>query len=68
MPMLLEYRKRQKISREALAKKVGVDARTIYRIEKDISIPLVDTYAKMVVALNMNAEEILNNLKKISEK
>ena len=65
--MLMEYRKRKKISREALAKIVGVDARTIYRIEKDISIPLVDTYAKIIIALNMNAEEIMTNLKKISE-
>lgn len=64
--MLLEYRKRKKISREVLAKLVGIDARTIYRIEKDISIPLVDTYAKIVLALNMSDEEIINNLKKIS--
>lgn len=66
--MLLEYRKRKKISRETLAKLVGVDARTIYRIEKDISIPLVDTYAKMVIALDMNKEEIVENLQKISQK
>ena len=54
--MLQEYRIKRKISREKLARLSGVDARTIYRIEKNISMPLVDTYAKIVMALGLTKE------------
>lgn len=65
--MLFENRRNKNISREKLANLTGIDARTIYRIEKDISMPLVDTYAKIVIALNLNKDEIYENLKKIAE-
>lgn len=65
--MLQEYRIKRKISREKLARLSGVDARTIYRIEKNISMPLVDTYAKIVMALGLTKEEIYNDIKNIAK-
>ena len=65
--MLKEQRIKRKISREKLARLSGVDARTIYRIEKNISMPLVDTYAKIVTALNLNENEIYADIKKIAK-
>lgn len=65
--MLLEKRLEKKISREKLAKKCNIDARTIYRIEKNECIPLLDTYAKIVIALGLNEKEIYENIKEISE-
>lgn len=65
--MLQTYRKNKKISRENLAKLSGIDARTIYRIEKDISIPLLDTYAKIVTSLGLTKEEIYNEITKLAK-
>lgn len=65
--MLQEHRIKRKISREKLAKLSGVDARTIYRIEKNISMPLVDTYAKIAMSLGLTKEEIYNDIKKIAK-
>ena len=63
--MLQEYRKRAKITQEKLSEKTGLDRKTIFRIENDITIPKVDTYAKIVSALNMTDEEICNHLRKL---
>lgn len=65
--MLYDNRIKKKLSREKLADLSGVDARTIYRIEKNISIPLVDTYARIVMALGLNKDEIYEDIKKIAE-
>ena len=65
--MLKDYRIKKKISREKLEKLSGIDARTIYRIEKDISMPLVDTYAKIVTSLDLTKDEIYNDIKKIAK-
>ncbi len=65
--MLKEHRIKRKISQEQLAKLSGVDARTIYRIEKNISMPLVDTYAKIVTSLNLTKDEIYNDIKNIAK-
>ena len=65
--MLQEHRINRKISREKLAKLSGVDARTIYHIEKNISMPLVDTYAKIAMSLGLTKEEIYNDIKKIAK-
>lgn len=65
--MLYDNRIKKKLSRKKLADLSGVDARTIYRIEKNISIPLVDTYAKIVMALELNKDEIYEDIKKIAE-
>ena len=63
--MLEEYRKRAQITQEKLSEMTGLDRKTIFRIENDITIPRVDSYAKIVTSLNMTDEEISNHLKKI---
>ena len=65
--MLLVKRLEKNISREKLAKQCNIDARTIYRIEKKQCIPLLDTYAKIVIALGLTENEIYENIKEIAE-
>ncbi len=64
--MLKEFRERKKITQEKLADITGIDRKTIFRIENDINIPKVDSYAKIVVALGMTNDEIAENIKKIA--
>ena len=63
--MLQEYRKRAKITQEKLSEITGLDRKTIFRIENDLTIPRVDSYAKIVTSLNMTNEEIGNHLKSL---
>ena len=65
--MLQEYRKRAKITQEKLSEKTGLDRKTIFRIENDLTVPKVDSYAKMVVALNLSNEEIGEHIRKIAK-
>lgn len=66
--MLKEYRKRSKISQEKLEEITGIDRKTIFRIENDLNTPLVDTFAKIVIALNLSDKEIANEIKKVIKK
>jgi len=63
--MLKEYRKRANISQEELEKITNIDRKTIFRIENDLNMPLLDTFAKMVTALNLTDKEIANEVKKV---
>lgn len=62
--MLKEYRKKKKISQEKLEELTDLDRKTIFRIEHDINMPLVDTFAKICVALEMTNEEIGKEVRK----
>ena len=62
--MLKEYRKREKISQEKLEKITNIDRKTIFRIENNINMPLLDTFAKIVIALKLSDEEIAKEVKK----
>ncbi len=66
--MLKEYRKRKNISQEELERLTNIDRKTIFRIENDLNMPLLDTFAKMVVALDLTDEEIALEVKKIIQK
>lgn len=66
--MLKEYRTRMNISQERLEEITNIDRKTIFRIENDISIPLLDTFAKIVIALNLNDKEIAKEVKKCIKK
>lgn len=66
--MLREYRKRMKISQEELEKITNIDRKTIFRIENDISLPLLETFSKLAVALNMTDKEIAKEIRKIGNK
>ncbi len=65
--MLKEYRTKKNISQEKLEKITNIDRKTIFRIENDLNTPLVDTFAKLVVALNLTDEEIAKEIKKIAK-
>mgnify|MGYP002710946880 CR=1 FL=1 len=64
--MLKEYRKRKNISQEKLEELTNLDRKTIFRIENDINTPLVDTFGKICIALEMSNEEIGQEVRKIS--
>ena len=66
--MLKKYRERLGISREELEKLANLDRKTIFRIENDLSSPLIETFAKLIITLKLTDEEIAkevkNNVKK----
>ena len=66
--MLKEYRERKNISQEKLEKITNIDRKTIFRIENDLNVPLLDTFAKIVIALGLSDEEIALEVKKILQK
>ncbi len=66
--MLAEYRKRKKISQEKLETLTNLDRKTIFRFEHDLNMPLLDTFAKICIALEMTDEEIVKEIKKIVKK
>lgn len=66
--MLKEYRKKKNISQEKLEELTNLDRKTIFRIEHNISIPLIDTFGKICIALEMTNEEIGKEIRKIVTK
>ncbi len=66
--MLKEYRLRKNISQEKLEIMTDLDRKTIFRIENDLNVPQLDTFAKLVEALELTDEEILAEIKKIIKK
>lgn len=66
--MLKEYRTRKKMSQEELEAKTNIDRKTIFRIENDLNMPLVDTFGKIAIALEMTDKEIAEEVKKATQK
>lgn len=66
--MLKEFREKKGITQEKLADISNIDRKTIFRIENDKTMPKVDTYAKIAIALEMTNEEIGEHIKKIALK
>jgi len=62
--MLKEYRVKKNISQEKLEELTNLDRKTIFRIENNLNMPLLDTFAKIVTALELTDEEIVNEVKK----
>lgn len=63
--MLKEYRLRKKISQEKLEELTNIDRKTIFRIENNLSMPLIDNFGKIAIALEMTNEEIGKEIRKI---
>lgn len=61
--MLKEYRTKINMSQEKLEEITNIDRKTIFRIENDLNMPLLDTFAKLVIALNMSDKEIAKEVK-----
>ncbi len=66
--MLKEYRIRKKISQEKLEDITNLDRKTIFRIENNLNMPLIDTFGKIAIALEMTNEEIGKEVRKIVTK
>ncbi len=66
--MLKEYREKKNISQEKLEKLTNIDRKTIFRIEHDLNMPLVDTFGKIAIALGMTNEEMGKEIRKIINK
>lgn len=67
--MLSEYKEKNKISYDKLQELTNVDRQNIYRTIKDLTIPKIDTFGKICIALNMTNEEIGKEIRKfITEK
>lgn len=66
--MLKQYRQRAKISQEKLEEITNIDRKTIFRIENDLNMPLLDNFAKIVIALKMSDKEIAEEVKKTIKK
>ena len=66
--MLKEERIKKKYTQEELSELTKVDPRTILRIEKDFTVPKVDTYAKIVIALGLNDEDVGKHVRNIANK
>lgn len=64
--MLKEFREYQGISQEKLAEATNIDRKTIFRIENDISSPLIENYAKIVVALKLTDQQIADHIREIA--
>ena len=64
--MLREFREKAGISQEKLEEITNIDRKTIHRIESDKNSPLVENYAKIVVALKMTDQQIANHIRKIA--
>ena len=62
--MFKEYRKAKKLTQEELAELAEVDTRTIQRIESGERVPSIETFRKLIKALNIKDKDILDYLKK----
>lgn len=69
--MLEEYKNKRKISYDDLQEITNIDRQNIYRTVKGITVPRLDTFAKICIALNMTNEEIgkvVRNITKNTQK
>lgn len=66
--MLRKYREKLGISQERLESITNLDRKTIFRLENDINVPKLDTFAKVVVALNLSDKEIAKEVKLVAKK
>lgn len=57
---ICKYRRREKLTQEALAERIGVSCQFIGNIERGISIPSVTTLYKLILALHIPADELLS--------
>ena len=64
--MLNEYKKKSNMSYDKLQEITNIDRQNIYRTIKGISIPKIDTFGKICIALNMTNEEIGEEIRKFT--
>ena len=57
-------RKQQGLTQKELAQKIGVESNTVWKWEKGIITPSVETVQKLAEFLNVSMDELLNGPKK----
>ena len=62
--MFKKYRKAKKLTQEQLAELSELDTRTIQRIENNEREPSLESFKKLIKALNIKDKDILDYLKK----
>ena len=65
--MFREYRKKLKLTQEALADTTDLNTRTIQRIVNVEEIPSLETLSKLVNALEIKDEDLIEYIKKFSK-
>ncbi len=58
--MFEKYRKKAGLTQEQVAEKTDISWRQIQRIEKGVSIPSLETLAKLVKVLKISDADVLN--------
>lgn len=69
--MFERYRKKAGLTQEQVAEKTNISWRQLQRIEKGVSIPTIETFAKLMKVLRISNEDALNYINqftKIKEK
>lgn len=61
--MFKKYREAKGLTQEKLSELVDIDIRTYQKIEADETVPLVNTFAKISLALNLDDKDIIKELK-----
>ena len=61
--MFKEYRIKLKMTQEKLAEKSNLNTRTVQRIENDEKIPTLETFARLIRALEISDKDILKLIK-----
>ena len=56
------------MSQEELEEKTNIDRKTIFRIENDLNTPLIDTFGKIAIALELSDKEIADEIRKATLK
>ncbi len=65
--MFKEYRIKRKITKEQLADLTNLDTRTIQRIENNERTPSIESFSKLVKALEITNEDVLKYIKKFNK-
>lgn len=66
--MLKEYKEKKGYSYDRIQEITNLDRQIIYRTIKGITIPKIDTFAKICIALELTNEEIGEEIRKIIKK
>lgn len=65
--MFKKYREAKGLTQEKLSELVDIDIRTYQKIEADETVPLVNTFAKISLALNLDDKDIIKELKECAK-
>ena len=66
--MLKKYKDKKGYSYDKIQEITNIDRQIIYRTIKNITVPKIDTFAKICIALEMTNEEIGKEVRKVITK